>query len=691
LADDIDLTTGTRAVRVVDPAWIPMPDGCRLAAKLWLPADAEDRPVPAVLEYIPYRRRDNKAVRDHQIHAHFAAHGYAGVRVDLRGSGDSEGVLTDEYLGREMEDGRAVLAWIAAQPWCSGKVGLFGLSWGGFNALQLAALAPPEVGAVITVCSSDDRYADDVHYMGGCLLTDNLSWAGNMFAFNSCPPDPAVVGSRWKTLWLERLEGSGLWLGTWLRHQRRDAYWRHGSVCEDYGAIEVPVMAVSGWRDGYTNPVFRLMENLDVPRRAIVGPWGHKYPHMGGPGPAVDFLGECLGWWDRWLKGRDTGADREPMIRAWMMEPSSPLNANSPGRWVAEDTWPSPRIAERTLALDRLGLVSSGGDGPGAADGRGAADGQAPAREDTPVRIQSPLSVGLFAGKWCSYAEETDLPWDQRQEDGGAILFDTEPLDEDVEILGAPRAELEIAADRPLAQIAVRLCDVAPTDRAARVSFGILNLAHRDSHEEPAPLEPNRRYRVVVTMNHIAQRFSRGHRIRLAISSSYWPLAWPPPEPVRLTVFTGGSRLVLPERPPRAEDVALRPLGPPRMAAAPPTTLMAPPVRDWTVRQSLGSNRVALEVVNDDPRYRLDEHGMEIGRETRETYSYYNNDYASLRGFVEQRRTFKRGDWEVLTVTRTVLTSTPTEFLIRATLDAYEGDARVFSRSWDETVPRDLV
>ncbi|MEQ8968699.1 MAG: CocE/NonD family hydrolase [Azospirillaceae bacterium] len=673
MADDL-APARTDPIRIVETVRIPMPDGCTLAAKLWLPADAEARPVPAILEYIPYRRRDNKAVRDHQLHGFFAAHGYAGVRVDLRGSGDSEGVLTDEYLEREMDDGRAVLAWIAAQPWCSGKVGLFGLSWGGFNALQLAALAPPEVGAVITVCSSDDRYADDVHYMGGCLLTDNLSWAGNMFAFNSCPPDPAVVGARWKEMWLERLEGSGLWLDTWLRHQRRDAYWQHGSVCEDYGAIEVPVMAVSGWRDGYTNPVFRLMENLDVPRRAIVGPWGHKYPHMGGPGPAIDFLSECVAWWDRWLKGEDNGVEREPMLRAWMMEPSSPLNANSPGRWVAEETWPSPSVAERRLALDRLGLVA-----------------EAEAGEDTAVRIQSPLSVGLFAGKWCSYAEETDLPWDQRQEDGGAILFDSEPLDEDLEILGAPRVELEIDADRPIAQVAVRLCDVAPTDRAARVSFGILNLAHRDSHEAPEPLEPGRRYRVVVTMNHIAQRFSRGHRIRVAISSSYWPLAWPSPEPARLTVHTGASRLVLPERPPRAEDASLRPFGPPRAADPPPTTLLAPPVRDWTVKQSLGSNRVALEVVNDDPRYRLDEHGLEIGRETRETYSYYNNDYASLRGFVEQRRTFRRGDWDVQTVTRTVLTSTPEAFLIRATLDAYEGDARVFSRSWDEAVPRDLI
>mgnify|MGYP006278754431 CR=1 FL=1 len=664
-------------VEIHDPVWIPMRDGTRLAAKLWVARSAHDRPVPTILEYIPYRRRDTKATRDHQIHGHFAAHGYASLRVDMRGSGDSEGVLTDEYLPLEMQDGFDILEWIAAQPWSDGRVGLFGLSWGGFNGLQLAALRPPQVGAVVTVCSSDDRYADDVHYMGGCLLTDNLSWASNMFGFNSSPPDPETVGPRWREMWLERLEGSGLWLETWLRHQHRDAYWKSGSVNEDYRAIEVPVMAASGWRDGYTNPVFRLMQNLRVPRRGIVGPWGHKYPHQGGPGPAIDFLGECLDWWDRWLKGIENGVEDEPMLRTWMMEPSSPLNANSPGRWVAEESWPSPRIEERHWRLGGSRLLDP--------------SEEIRARDREAVSIQSPLSVGLFAGKWCSYAEETDLPWDQRQEDGGALLFDTAPLEEDVEILGAPEVELAIAADQPLAMVAVRLCDVAPTDRSARVSFGILNLTHRESHETPRPLEPGGVEHVRVTLNNIAQRFPKGHRIRLAVSSSYWPLAWPSPRPARLTIHPAESRLTLPVRPLRSEDARLRAFGPPQMAEAPQTTLLAPPEKRWNVELDLGSNRVMLNVVNNEARIRHDAHGLEIRRDARESYSYVNNDYATVRGEVEQVRSFRRGTWRVETVTRTTLTSTEESFLIRATLDAYEGDARVFAKSWDEEVPRDLV
>ncbi|MER0239456.1 CocE/NonD family hydrolase [Fulvimarina sp. MAC8] len=657
---------------IEETVWIAMRDGIRLAAKIWRPE--ESGRVPAILEMIPYRRRDNKRVRDHEMHAHFAAHGYAGIRVDLRGSGDSEGVLTDEYLPQEMTDGLDVLAWIEAQDWSNGKVGMYGLSWGGFNGLQLAALRPPQIGAVVTVCSSDDRYSDDVHYMGGCLLTDNLSWASNMFAFNSCPPDPEIVGEKWREMWLQRLEGSGLWLKEWMSHPHRDAYWKSGSVCEDYSRIDVPVMAVSGWRDGYTNPVFRLMQKLDVPRRAIVGSWGHKYPHQGGPGPAIDFLGETMRWFDRWLKGDENGIEDEPMLRAWMAEPSSPMTPSAPGRWVGEDVWPSPLVEERAFHPTGNGWLFQ-------------------SREDRrnleTLSISSPLSVGLFAGKWCSYAEDTDLPWDQRMEDGGAILFDTEPLEDDLEILGAPRAELEIVVDRPVAQVAVRLCAVAPDDRSARVSFGILNLCHYESHEYPTPLEPGKRYRVTVDLNNIAQRFPKGHRIRLAVSTSYWPLAWPAPEPARLTLYPEHSRLVLPVREPKEET--LRDLGEPANAEGPPATMLAPADRSWNVTLGMGTNRVEAEIVNIDPLQRFEDIDLTVRREARETYTYTGTDYASIRGTVVQKRGFERGKWQIETVTRTTLTATKDAFLIRASLDAYEGEARVFARSWDETIPRKLV
>src|SRR6056297_2192765 len=189
-------------ILVLENEWIPMPDGVRLAARIWLPESARSTPVPAILEYIPYRKRDSMRSRDTQIYTYFAGHGYAGVRVDIRGSGDSQGVLEDEYLARELEDGMGILNWLEKQPWCNGRVGIMGISWGGFNGLQLASMRPRQLGAIITACSTDDRFADDVHRMGGCLLGDNLSWASTMFAYNSCPPDPEIVGEKWREMWM---------------------------------------------------------------------------------------------------------------------------------------------------------------------------------------------------------------------------------------------------------------------------------------------------------------------------------------------------------------------------------------------------------------------------------------------------------------------------------------------------------
>jgi hypothetical protein len=313
-----------------------------------MPEKAETNPVPAILEYIPYRKRDATRLRDETMHPYFTGHGYACIRVDLRGSGDSEGILHDEYLQQELDDGVAILEWLEQQPWCNGKVGIIGISWGGFNGLQIAAMQPPQLKAVVSVCSTDDRYADDVHYMGGCLLGDNLSWASTMFAYNSLPPDPEIVGDSWRDMWLERLKNNNLWLETWLRHQHRDDYWRHGSICEDFSRAQTPVMAVSGWADGYSNAVFRLLQNLPGPRLGIIGPWSHRYPHLGVPGPAIGFLQECLRWWDKWLKDEETGIMDEPILRAWMLESMPPStsyrqrygNLRNIVWWMKTETFP---------------------------------------------------------------------------------------------------------------------------------------------------------------------------------------------------------------------------------------------------------------------------------------------------------------------------------------------------------------
>ncbi|NWO10855.1 CocE/NonD family hydrolase [Chromohalobacter salexigens] len=665
--------------------WITLADGCRLAVRIWRPVDAEREPVPAILEYLPYRKRDLTAMRDAQSHAYWAGHGYAGVRVDIRGSGESDGVLRDEYLQQELDDGVEILKWLGQQTWCTGDVGMIGISWGGFNGLQIAALQPPELKAVITLCSTDDRYADDVHHMGGCLLGDNLSWASTMFDANTCPPDPMLVGERWREMWQERLEGSGLWLAKWLKHQRRDDYWKHGSVCEDFSRIRCPVYAVSGWADGYCNAVFRLLAGLEVPRKGLVGPWSHKYPHLGVPGPAIGFLQESLRWWDHWLKDKDTGIMNEPMLRVWMQEsvPPSARYETRPGRWVSEPSWPSPRINMQPFRLtsghDLLPMTTASTLLPENHD-------------ETPLTIRSPLSVGLFAGKWCSYNAPPDLPHDQRDEDGGALVFQTARLDQDIEICGQPVVELEIEADQPVAMVAIRLSDIAEDDKATRISYGLLNLTHRDSDEHPQPLEPGERYHVRVLLKHIAQQFPAGNAIRLSISSSYWPLAWPAPAPVKLTIHPADSRLLLPCRSPQPqEEAALPEFAPPEAAPPLAKTLVQPSQETWRVIRDLANDQTTLEVINDEGTFRLDDIDLELSVRITERYTYAYGNYDSISGWTQWERSFRRGDWMVRSVTRTLMTSTAESFRVRATLDAYEDDSRVFAKSWDEEIPRDLV
>ena len=663
-------------VEETEHLWIEMSDGTRLAARMWKPASADREPVPGVVEMIPYRKRDLTAIRDSIHHPYMAGHGYASLRVDLRGSGDSEGVLTDEYLEQELCDAEEVLAWLAEQPWCSGRTAMMGISWGGFNALQVASRRPPSLGAIVSASSTDDRYTDDVHYMGGSLLTDNLSWASTMFAYNACPPDPAIVGQRWREMWQQRLEGSGLWLETWLRHQRRDDYWRHGSVIEDYSAIETPVLAVSGWADGYSNSVFRLLANLDAPVRGLIGPWSHKYPHLGEPGPAIGFLQEVVAWWDHWLKDeRDNGAMDRPALTIWMQDSAPPATTYDarPGRWVGEDSWPSRNIVPTRFPLGYYAI-----DAPG----------ETP--RSSPQSVRSPLSVGQFAGKWCSYNAPPDMPYDQREEDGGSLVFNSAVLDEELEVLGGPVVSLDMSVDQPVAQVIVRLSDVGPDGEATRVSYGVLNLNHHSGADAPSALVTDERRTVDVQLNGMAQSFPAGHRLRVSVSTSYWPVVWPPPQPVRMTIHPEGSELLLPVRPRPQEEISPV-FGEPEGAEPLTTTQLVPGEQDWRVSRNLVDLTGRLDVVKGLGTVRFEDIDLEVSRNAHETYSFTGSDVHSVRGETLWDIGFARGDWSTHATTRTVLTSTATDFHVYAELDAWEGRERVHSKTWSTTIPRDYL
>ncbi|MBI1779449.1 MAG: CocE/NonD family hydrolase [Proteobacteria bacterium] len=668
------VASGPIPVREIENMWIPMPDGTRLAARVWLPADAERKPVPAIVEYIPYRKRDGTAWRDGVMQPYIAGHGYAVLRIDLRGTGDSDGLIQDEYTKAEHDDGVAALAWIAGQPWCTGRIGMVGMSWGGFNALQIAQRRPPALAAIISICAADDRYSDDAHYMGGAVLSEHAVWGVAILAQAALPPDPAIVGAGWREMWQARLAATPTWVASWLKHQRRDAYWRYGSVSEDYGAIACPVYAVGGWADAYSNAVPRLLQHLSVPSKGLIGPWAHGWPFMGAPGPAIGFLQEMLRWWDQWLKGIETGIMHEPRYRVWMQEamPRRPGRERQPGRWVSEPSWPSANIVPHHLHLN---------------PGRLAATAEA----EIPLSLASPQFTGKASGSWCPYATGSDLDGDQREDDGNSLAFDSALLAEGLEILGAPVVELDLAVDRPVALIAARLCDVDPAGASARVTYGVLNLTHRDSHAEPTPLEPGRRYRVRLQLNDVAYGFPAGHRLRLALSTCYWPIVWPAPEPVTITVFTASSRLTLPERRPRPEDAELASFGEPEGASEPPMTTLATGSGSAFWRHDVAAGTMEIAIEHDGGVERFDAIGMAVGMKIVARYGIAGNDPLSAKAELAWTITRQRGSWGVRIEAGVELSCTQDAFLVRQTLAAYEGDASVYAQTWNDRIARDLV
>ena len=483
----VDWSRLPRPVREIEHTWIELADGTRLAARIWLPEDAEADPVPAVLEYLPYRKHDGTVVRDSVRQPYLAGHGYAArPRRHPRHGRVGRDPRRRVHRRRSWPTRVEVIAWLAAQPWCSGAVGMTGISWGGFNALQVAALRPPALSAIMTLCSTDDRYADDVHYLGGCVLaTDMLHWASSMLTWNARPPDPALLPDTWREVWLDRLERDAA-VHRALARATSAATTTGGTArsARTTRAIEVPVYAVGGWADGYTNAVFRLLAGLDGPRKGLVGPWAHAFPDDAAPGPSIGWLQECVRWWDQWLKGRETGIMDEPMLRAYVqesVEPQPELRACAPG------AGPARRRGRR----------------------RASSGARWRCRPRSRVVHRPVQTLGTEAGVWCAEGQSADLAGDQRRDDALSACFDLEPLAEPVELLGFPAVELELAADRPHALVCVRLCDVFPDGTSALVTRGLLNLAHRDSHSEPEPLEPGRRTRVRVELDSLRLRASR--------------------------------------------------------------------------------------------------------------------------------------------------------------------------------------
>ena len=505
--------------------WIPMPDGIRLSADLYHPAAAAaGEKLPVLLEYLPYRKHEARS-RNWPLYSYFVERGYVVAAVDIRGTGNSEGrLIPHEYSEIELADGEIVIDWLSKQPWSNGSVGMFGISWGGFNSIQMAARNPPALKAIVAIDATEDLFQDDVHYMDGIMHLD--SWEMSMDLDNARPGAPEYVID--DDNFRNRFDTEP-WMLTYKNRQRDGPFWDRASVRNRYDDIRIPTFHIGGWYDGYRDSVARMLEHVkNAPVKAIMGAWHHTWPNEPYPGPGMEWRHEAVRWFDQFLRGKDTGILDEPrfavFVRNW--HPPGPHIEHAPGEWRYEDGWPIARIRDQALYPQPDHTLGSA----------------APAA--TTHQLRYIPSVGFEAGgpvMWWG-----DVAHDQRGTDAFSLVYDSGPLEEDLEILGFPRAVLTVAANATRANWIARLSDVAPDGTVTQVTGAAMNGNHRESAREPRPIVAGEPFQLDIEMHFTSWVFPKGHRIRLAVNNAMWPMLWPTPEPMTTELRLGNSRLALP-------------------------------------------------------------------------------------------------------------------------------------------------
>lgn len=671
-------------VRLVKNLRIPMRDGVHLAADLYLPDDALARSnhwtkLPVVMEYLPYRKDEAPPGRSaHYIY--LPRHGYAVARVDIRGTGASGGVSTDEYSLKEQQDGYDAVEWLAQQPWCDGQVSIMGISYGGFTALQVAAHQPPHLATIIPVDFTDDRYTDDCHYRGGLLrLYYDLAWYGTrMIAWNAMPPDPEWSGADWAAVWEQHLAENEPYLLPWLRHQTDGPYWRPGSVRDFPERIRCPAFLIGGWRDGYPNPPLRLYQALaqtsrqdaSTPRhRVLIGPWNHAWPDAAIPGPRIDYLREVVRWLDHWCRGIDTGIMAEPPVTIYMQRYQPPIadRLDTAGEWRAEASWPPPGATERVLYLS---------------EGQALHDQTDRAGQDTYAYHPT---VGVAGGLW-SGGIQFGLPGDQRTDEAFSLVYTSPPLENDLPILGWPRAVLHLASSASVMGFAASLSEVAPDGTSHLVCKGMLNGTRRESLTDPRPLVPGEIVELNIELDCTGWVFAKGHRIRLSLASADWPNVWPTPEPGINTVYRGPrhpSRLILPVVPARGSATP-PPFAPSAVLPSRHAEAIHPPT--WQVSYDLITGR-ATSTVAVKTSFRAGPNTT-IERESASVCTLNPGDpaHATARGWHVSQVT--RPNAVTLGRAETLIQASATHFHVTITLEIRVNGALYATRRWTESVPR---
>ncbi len=362
---------------------------------------------------------------------------------------------------------------------------------------------------------------------------------------NAMPPDPAFRGDGWREEWLARLDATPPWLFEWLRQQHDGPYWRPGSLAPDYDAIEAAILNVGGWMDSYVDAALRMQAACTAPSRSLVGPWVHDWPSSATPGPNLDELHEVVRFFDRWLRGIPNGSDLEPALTWFERDYAEPEPFATVLPWPLAGREPPTRIRPSRHARGTWSAVTCRSWAASRAHRRRA--------EGTDRYVHRPTVGTSGSLSWGAGGGPNGLARDLRPDEVFGPTYTSAPLTEPLSVLGVPEVVLHLAVSAPVATAVVRLTDVAPDGTSAQVSAGILNLTHRRSHEHPEALAPGRTEEIRVPMRPAGYRFAAGHRIRVSVASSAWPVIWPSPYPAEFELHHGPatpSRLVLPVVPP---------------------------------------------------------------------------------------------------------------------------------------------
>ncbi len=646
--------------------FVPMDDGARLCLTVYRPDSDLDGPYPTIVESLPYRKDDAFYSADWPTYAYLAQRGFAGVRIDIRGTGASTGIIEDEYVAREQHDTLTVFDWLETQEWCNGALGMWGVSWGGFSALQTAMLRPRQLKAIAPVHATHDRFACDVHYTGGSLhAQEQVDWPPSMVLCNALPPDPDIFGPRWFEEWMDRLERTPQWPGIWLRHQKRDDYWLHGSPSADYESIQCPTLLIGGWVDGYVDGMLALAENLTCPTRTVIGPWGHFRPATGCPSPTLDHLDLLARWFGHHLRGDDndvmdlapvtlfirTGAPYDGPTRPPFDQPPTP------GHWRAEDAWPPPDTELLTVDLTAM-------------------------RHEGQLDWSGPQWVGSHAPAWDRAGTGST---DSTRDDQHSVVFETLPLTGTLEILGTVQVEVTVTPDRPVGMVAARLLAVSPRGATHLITRGSRNLAFPEDLSRPRKITAGRPLTVRFPLLATSAVLEPGWSLRLSLSGADFPVVWPPGSPVVLAFDPARSRLLLPTVPARTES---------RLVQVPPSP--PPPSPPGLT----GSDDAGFSLDRDGAKSSFTRHrfstehqperaGLTYTSDETWTVSVEDDDPASTAARAEGEVTMERPGWSVSTRASLELTADAGEFRLSIALTAlHDGDV-VFERRWADRIPRE--